>query len=271
MTLQLAWKNLSSKESVLDPHGPVVSMTTYGARTELAYLAIESIARGRLRPSRFILWLEARHELDEPPKSLQRLAARGLEIHPAQKIGPHNKYYPYVENETGFTLPLATADDDTLYPLVWLQQLYAAFRSNPNVIHCHRARRMGLDANGFLPYIDWSKCRTTHPSHLHFVTGVSGAIYPPELQALLKQAGAAFVQCCPTADDIWLTAIALRSGFKVAQVHALPRKYPVVPGTQRHKLFAANVLRGDNQAQLIRTFSQHEIAQLYALQKSGSH
>ena len=38
--------------------GPPVSMTTHGARTDSAYLAIESIGLGRLKPSRFVLWLD---------------------------------------------------------------------------------------------------------------------------------------------------------------------------------------------------------------------
>ena len=38
--------------------GPVVSLTTYGRRVHVVFLAIESIARGHTNPSRLILWLD---------------------------------------------------------------------------------------------------------------------------------------------------------------------------------------------------------------------
>ena len=38
--------------------GVVVSMTTYGKRVRTVHLAIESIARGAVRPARLILWLD---------------------------------------------------------------------------------------------------------------------------------------------------------------------------------------------------------------------
>ena len=91
---------------VTEPGGPVVSLTTYGKRSQKVYFAIESIANGDLRPSRLILWIDDEAFLNNPPATIQRLAKRGLEVKPCKNFGPHKKYYPYVESEEAFSAPL---------------------------------------------------------------------------------------------------------------------------------------------------------------------
>ena len=61
MLVHIVWYFLLNRltgKPVTEPGGPVVSLTTYGTRSRKAYLAIESIAQGRLRPSRLILWID---------------------------------------------------------------------------------------------------------------------------------------------------------------------------------------------------------------------
>ena len=119
--LWLTLRNHFSRSAIsIGGHGPVVSLTTYGKRANKAYLAIESIARGSLLPSRLILWLDEQVLYDDLPAPLFRLTRRGLEIKLCKNYGPHKKYYPYVESQTTFTSPLVTADDDTIYPRSWL-------------------------------------------------------------------------------------------------------------------------------------------------------
>ena len=106
---------------VTEPGGPVVSLTTFGKRSEKVFFAIESIANGDARPSRLILWIDDEVLLNNPPATIRRLAKRGLEVKPCKNYGPHKKYYPYVESEQTFSAPLVTADDDVLYPQYWLK------------------------------------------------------------------------------------------------------------------------------------------------------
>jgi len=75
------------------------------------------------------------------------------------------------------------------------------------------------------------------------------------------------MQCCPTADDIWLTVIALRGGFKIAQLDS-SENFTEIPKTQMKRLFDFNVLLGANQIQLIRTFSEVDLSALWNLQAS---
>ena len=221
----LAWfvcglllRNVFSRRRLVAPGGPVVSLTTHGRRIRTVFLTVESIAAGRLLPSRMILWLDDPALLAHPPRSLRRLQARGLEIRRSENFGPHTKYFPFVEGEAAFPLPLATADDDLIYPVSWLERLAVAFGEAPEFVNCYRAHRVRLEDGKLARYGKWGRCTDTRPSYLNFATGVSGVIYPPALLAILKAEGRGFRACCPRADDIWLHAIAIRSGFRIRQI-----------------------------------------------------
>jgi hypothetical protein len=240
----------------------VLSLTTHSHRLELVFYAIESIGHGLRKPSRLHLWITDPSAYAHLPATLQRLRSRGLEVHLTEDLGPHTKYYPYVDRERQFDVPLVTADDDVLYPRTWLQQMLAGYEANASAIHCFRAHRISVTSTHLAPYESWPHCDDTRPSHLNFITGVSGSIYPPAFLKYLKQHGTAFMQCCPTSDDIWLTVIALRGGFKIAQLNDKPSDFTTIPNSQRTRLYDRNVLRGENQIQLMRTLSKADLSAL---------
>ncbi len=118
----------------------VVSLTSYGKRVQDVSLAIESIGAGRVRPRRLILWLDDERILAALPESLTKQMARGLEVRSTQNYGPHKKYFPYVRSVESHELPLATADDDILYPRYWLAGLMTAYVERPEVVSPATAR-----------------------------------------------------------------------------------------------------------------------------------
>ena len=130
----MAWLLLSNRFSrkavATKEPGAVVSLTTYGRRVGAVHLAIESIARGDTKPSRLILWLDDAALFANLPRPLLRLEHRGLEIRLCKNYGPHKKYYPYVESQKAFPYPLATADDDVIYPRSWLAGLLDAYSAD---------------------------------------------------------------------------------------------------------------------------------------------
>jgi hypothetical protein len=254
----------SSRESLLDPGGPVVCLSTHEGRISLVHYAIETIGRGRRKPSRMILWLTDEETFSRRSASLKRLEARGLEVLLTEEHGPHSKYWPYVESTQRFDRPLVTADDDALYSDHWLQDLVTAWEEKPETIHCHRARRMGLVGEELTPYTSWPFGHDSAPSNLNFITGVGGVIYPPSFLAHLKEQGTAFSRCCPASDDIWLTLQAIRAGFEVAQVKARAYHPVTIPGSQTRSLHSTNVLQGANQVQLRQTFGPDDLLRLRA-------
>jgi hypothetical protein len=254
-------------EPLLSAEGPVVSLTTYEPRWERVHYTIESIGSGRLRPSRLVLWVAPSVLALGMPQALRQQVARGLEIRSCEDVGPHKKYFAMV-NEAVAPRGLVTADDDVLYWHDWLETLAAAAQQRPAFIHAHRASVMSFDGAGaFLPYLDWPPCRSTQPSALHFFTGVGGVLYPPAMQQALQRAGDGFRVVCPRADDIWLNAVAWRSGIAVCQTRAFSRLLFEVPGTRAHGLARENRDSGGNDRQLAATYSADDRARLQSLWK----
>ena len=88
-TFRLRLRNRYSSDSIIGGDGPTVSLTTHGHRLKDVFLAIESIARGSLKPSRFMLYLDVERDVNNPLKTLQRLQLRDLERHLSENLGPH--------------------------------------------------------------------------------------------------------------------------------------------------------------------------------------
>lgn len=256
----LSLSNRFSSRPVFGVGGPVVCVTTYGERERDAYLTIESIARGRMRPSRLILWLDERPSRKNYPKALKRLEKRGLEVKFTQDYGPHKKYYPYVKTENIGDSPLVTADDDVLYPPSWLEGLWAAYLKEPSAVHCYRARVITFAADGSLTnYASWELCNSSKASHSHFPTGTSGVLYPPAVLRKLRQAGDLFLKVCPKGDDFWLNLHSLRAGLKVQQVNPSAVHFPTLERTQSSSLQMQNLYGGRNDIYIRDTYNENDL------------
>lgn len=62
---------------------------------------------------------------------------------------------------------------------------------------------------------DWCKAST---SERNFITGVGGVIYPPNSLAPEVLDEEIFSSICPTADDVWFTAMAKKNGTPIKKV-----------------------------------------------------
>jgi len=253
--------NRCGRSPITEPGGPFVSLTTYGKRSEKVYYAIESIAGGDVRPSRLILWVDDEALLKSLPATIRRLQTRGLEVKPCKNYGPHKKYYPYVESQEAFDIPLVTADDDIFYPRYWLKELVDANCKYPENLNCFWVHEVAVNENGIERYGEWTQCNTTRPSFRHLVHSGIGTIYPPGFLMTLKSAGSAFEACCPKGDDLWLHVQALRSGRKVRQI--IPRlsyySFQGVPGTHHNALCYDNVDNSGYDLQVKATYNELDI------------
>lgn len=264
LRLDMMWlslrNRLSSEHVAVNSQGVVVSLTTYNKRIGTVHLTIESIARGEVIPSRLILWLDDEALLANLPLPLRRLQKRGLEIRQCRNYGPHKKYYSYVESEQSLLSPLATADDDVIYPKSWLAGLLAANKQFPDCVNCYRARQITLRDGEFAPYREWPLCDSTAPRLKTMATGVSGVIYPPALLEELKRAGTAFEDCCPRGDDLWLHVWAIRSNFKIRQIQPEALLFPLIPGSQVTSLYAENCEQDDgNDRQIAIVYQRRDL------------
>lgn len=263
----LSLRSASSRRSLIDEDGlSVVSLTSYADRLRTVHLSIESIGAGRVRPRRLILWTDPDVKLADLPAQLRRLQRRGLEIRASHAaIGPHTKYFPYVVSQSSHTSPLVTADDDSLYPRDWLAGLEGAGEAHPGEVVCYRAHELTMSGSGSIaPYNEWPPVTETTASLRHFATGVSGVRYPPAFLDRLRDAGDAFMNRCPKADDVWLHAQAVAAGTLVRQVRRRPRKFPEIARTQTLALHRSNTARSANDPQIAATYDESMLAALRA-------
>lgn len=264
-------RNVFSHESLTSDGGPIVSLTSHGRRLRTVFATIESIGHGSVKPSEIILWVDDRSSLDNSPRTLKRLRRRGLQLKLSENFGPHTKYYPYVASQESFTGALVTADDDQFYSKDWLEALVAAAERRPDAIHCHRAHIITCTDDGKIePYGKWLPGNNTESSPRVFATGVSGVIYPARFLEVLKAAGEQFRDSAPRADDIWLHACALRSGFSVHQIGSLPKHHLEVPFSQGIALRRSNVDDGANDHQIAATYSASDLEMLRVIDHDES-
>jgi len=217
----LALRNRFTKRTALGD-GPVVSLTSFGVRIATVHLAIESIAAGRLRPARLVLWLDDADAVQHPTPGLVRLAARGVEIRVCEDDGPHKKYLPYAQSAAHHPRPLVTADDDVLYPPEWLLGLARAHDRHPGEVLAYRVDRIAVRHGRVLPYAEWSRAADTTPSPRNVAVGVKGILYPAEFVDELRETGTAFRALAPGSSDVWLHHVALRHRRPVRAVLGLP-------------------------------------------------
>jgi hypothetical protein len=265
---RLAWlrrRNERSRESLLGDAPVAVSLTTHGGRIDNVFYAIEAIGAGTARPGRIVLWLDDEAAAAAPPPALERLRTRGLEIRLTRNFGPHTKYYPYVVEKGEHRIPLVTADDDVLYARDWLTALLAgAGGDGAREVVCHRARRIRVDGDRIAPYDTWPFATDTRATVRTFATGVGGVLYPPELLEALHDAGEAFRDCCPKADDVWLHAVTLRSGYRARQLADVAREGPYVPYGKDQSLWRTNVVQGGNDDAIAATYTAADVRALVA-------
>jgi hypothetical protein len=243
---RLKLANRRSQRSVLGSADVIVSLTTYGRRLDSVAYTIESIAAGRVRPRRLVLWLDDADAYEHRPESVRRLERRGLEVGLTTNYGPHTKYFPTLAGAIAAGLPIVTADDDILYPRTWLSGLLDAAASHPGVVNCYRASVVSVADGHIAGYDSWPRCTDTVTSVTRFATGVAGVHYPLAMLEALADRGEEFLARCPRADDIWLHWVALRAGIEVRQLAAKPVHFPIIPGTQAQSLMAENVVGGAN-------------------------
>lgn len=261
---QLNLINRYSSTSIVGTTPITVSLTSYGRRLNIVGYSIESLAQGSCRPNRFILWIdEPGFSLNDYPM-LRRLVDRGLEIRRTKNYGPHKKSYPFARESRGNCGPLATADDDLIYPRGWLARLYRGYVDNPGFFVGLRGYEIGInEQGGLLPYDSWSPLvGATSGSYRNFLTGGAGAVFSPEHLSVLADAGEVFMDACPRADDIWINAMAIRANIRGLHLRSDDLDCLSYPRSQDDALFHSNLSLGKNDLQLQATLTCSDLEKI---------
>lgn len=265
--IPLALANRISRTKVPQDGDVIISLTTHGKRLSKVYLTLESIVRG-YRTAPIVLWLDEPDFNSDYPDTLKRLIKRGVQVKCSDgRYGPHTKYWGQFREVAGTGKWVATIDDDMIYPEWFLQNLEFIGELRSDVVIAYRAHRIELRDDAMMPYAKWSAADTCQASFLHFATGVSGVLYPPNFIQYVVDQGDVFMQLTPRADDVWLHACALRSGHPIRQVYAQPRHFAVIPSTQVGALVVGNTLMGGNDEQIAKVYTHSDIEKLLQCSK----
>lgn len=194
----------------------VVSLTTYGRRLYDVCYTIESLMQQTCPPNRIVLWLDSLTMSKPLPVALQKQMNRGLEVLATHDIRSYKKLIPALQKFPEATI--ITVDDDVVYDFDIIERLIKAHCDNPDAIQACRVHTMKFDENGnLLPYSQWD-WTTASTVKRHFLTGVGGVLYPPHSLGEEVLNEKVFRSICPTADDVWFTAMAKLNGTPIMKV-----------------------------------------------------
>lgn len=186
----------------------IVSITSFPARIDNAWLSIETLLRQDFAPSKVILVLsEEEFPTKELPPKIQRQVQRGLEIlWTPRNMRSYNKLLPVRQRFQDANI--VTFDDDILYEPWRLRKLIEASKTRPHTIVGHRGSTVTMHQSSLSPYLTWDAAGPSTCAQKCFLTGVGGILYPPHVLPidLLLDYDLA-LRLCPTADDIWFWTI----------------------------------------------------------------
>lgn len=241
----------------------IVSLTSYSKRLPRTYWTIESIFEQSIKADRVILYLD---EGEQIPKRLLDMQNRGLEIQiRPENISVHKKYY-YAIKENPDSL-IITIDDDCIYSLKMIQELYSTYQKFPNCVVALRGHRILFDEVGKIKnYMDWEweYQKENCPSIQIIATGGAGALYPPGLMEEEYLFQTELIQTLsPTADDLWLKTMQVLKGTKVVlcdwKIEKERINFDVLLNEQTGSLQAENVHQNMNNVYMKRLMEHFKL------------
>lgn len=226
----------------------IVSVTTFPKRIDKIWIVIESLLHQTLPPKIVILTLS---KLQFPskadlPNQLLKLEEEGAVeiIWTNDDLRSHKKYY-YVMQKYPNDL-IVTVDDDFIYANTMLENLYKFHLQYPKCIVTHLAlQRQGSN------YHKWQNLlfNAVTPTYDIMQFGGSGVLYPPSSLHLDAFDKDIIKECCPLADDLWLNAMALLKGTRIAKTDYDIYLMPIL-FKEDQALFKENVLENKNNIQI---------------------
>lgn len=229
----------------------IVSLTSFPARINVVWIAIETLLRQSMRPDEIILWLAEEQFPNKDydlPKELLQQKKRGLTIRYCDDLRSHKKYF-YTMQEYPEDL-IILADDDAFYSKDLVEKLYKLHQENPEDIVCMGVALIYPELS--TPPDQWtrpsSKQRIQHSEIAQPFTG-TGSLFPPhclDKQAFDKKL---IRELCPYADDLWLKYMSLKKGTLVTGITP-DRNMPIfIYGTDATGLWHINGKERKNDTQ----------------------
>ena len=229
----------------------IVSLTSYSARIDTVYIAIQSFLNQSLKPDNIILWLS---EDDFPnkekdlPDNLLNLSDTNINfsIYWCENIKSYKKLIPALDKFPQSVI--ITADDDLIYNHDCIKNLYKSHLKYPDSIISSRAHYILFDKNKKIKkYNKWIN-NIKYGSHSYNLMPTTGAtvLFPPK--TLYKDVNRTdiFMSICPSTDDLWFWAMAVVQGTKIRTCIKNHGNLSYIDGTQESGLWNTINSEGGN-------------------------
>lgn len=217
----------------------IASLTSYPARIDTTWIAIETILRQSVKADEVLLWLaDSQFEggMDSLPAELLAQTNRGLTIRFCDDLRSHKKYYYTMKEYPGDLILLF--DDDAFYPKDLIKRLLKENKKVPDNIICSSSSTFHRD-NILNPIIWEPTLDKTTGVQCSGINNVSGTLFPPKSLNKNVFDKEKIKEIAPKADDLWLTAAAYMQGTKLTTLRYRQFPFPIA-GSQKESLYASN-------------------------------
>lgn len=185
----------------------IVSLTSYPVRIPDLWKVIETILRQTVKPDKIILYLTKSQigSVDKLPTSLLNLQKRGLEIELLEEeIRSHTKYFGAFKQYPDDIV--ITVDDDLFYRTDLIANLLKWHEKYPDAIIANWVKEILPTTD---KYKEWPDGNVPKVSNRFLLLGVSSVLYPSHCMYKDIFNVEMIKNLCLTADDVWLSCMAL--------------------------------------------------------------
>ncbi|MEL6972183.1 MAG: hypothetical protein AAFZ63_27845 [Bacteroidota bacterium] len=238
----------------------IVSLTSFPARVEEAWVSIECLLSQTVKPDKIILWLaEEQFPGRKIPETLQMQQKRGLTIEFCDDIKSHKKYYYTMLRHPNACV--IAVDDDLYYNSTTMENVIGLHKKHPECIAANRAHEVLFDADGTMrPYTKWKHNSVAKdPSFLLFHTSGHGTLFPPGALIDVAFDKELIKSLSFRSDDVWLKAMTVLSGRKIVTNGTYNKDYCTVGSTQKESLVSSNTKKGAKDKILRKVFKHFDI------------
>lgn len=226
----------------------IVSLTSYPKRFSHLDIVIKSLLNQSMKPDYIILYLGEDSKNVKLPHKLTDLTSYGLEIkYEKDDLKPHKKYY-YAMQQFPDAI-IITVDDDAVYDINMIRDLYSTYEKHPRCVVARRAHEIVFDESGNrLSYSQWKyEVKSTAPSYRYIATGVGSVLYPPNLISEHKLFDKELIKKVALfTDDLWLKYFEVRNKVPVIPTNSKISHPLILPGSESTGLAKQNVANNNN-------------------------
>jgi len=228
----------------------IVSLTSFPGRINSVWQVIVCMLNQTLLPKAIILWLSKEQFADECsiPESLKRLESDLFRIRMVEGDIRSHKKYLYACREYPDSCILLV-DDDLYYPTDMVGKMMREYQATGHMVSMYASHIQYNNDLSIAPYSTWKdEFQASSSDDLFFGTGGGFLFKPSEMFDDIKDIDLA-LRLCPTADDIWLNAMARINNKKVSKLKS-GIILPIADIDNNENLKTTNVDGGANDYQL---------------------